>query len=188
VNVVDWSPVATHVAAFLVGLVAPVLVWHYSDFARTTRVAADTARRLCRGVNEIRGALKLVLTAAKATSDSTVDLYARLLRADSTIEALDFSDQGLFSLRDDRLQDEIEACIGAVAGRVRSGYTDLIPMLNRGELTRHESIGRKELEELIHAIGDADIPACTRLIAMLGERSSWVGCARHRIATHRRGK
>jgi hypothetical protein len=163
-------------------------MWHYSDFAETTRAGADTARRLRRKVVDILGVLHPVLTAAQKTSDSSVALYQQLIRADVVIEGMALAKEDLFGLRDDKLHDELEAFFAAVAGRVRGGHMDLIPMLNRGDLAEPESAGRNDLAKLIYAIGELDIPACKRISQRLESLSSWSGMARNRLATRRRGK
>jgi hypothetical protein len=160
-------------------------MWHYSDFAQTTRAGADTARRLRRKVDDILGLLHPILTAAKKTSDSSVALYQRLIRADVVIEGMTLADEDLFAIRDNELHDELEAFFAAVAGRVRGGHMNLIPTLDRGDLAVPESPGRKDLAKLVYAIGELDIPACKRISQRLESLSSWSGMARNRLATRR---
>jgi len=186
VSAVNWTLVGTHALAFLAGLATPILMWHYRDFAETTRAGADNARRLRRKVDEILGLIHPILTAAKNTSDSSVELYRSLIRADAVIEGMALSDEDLFALRDDTLHEELEAFFVAIAARIRGGHMNLVPLLNRGDLAQPESQGRKDLANLIYAIAELDIPACKRFGERLGSLSTWSGMARNRLSARRK--
>jgi hypothetical protein len=185
---VSWTLLATHTIAFLVGIATPVAMWHYSDFAQSARTGADTARRLRRKVDEIRGLLHSILSAAESVTDSTVEFYKRLKRAVTVLDSLALKEEDLFSLRDETLHDELEAFFAAVVARIQGAATELVPALNTGDLARPESPGRQNLAKFIYAVGQLDIPASSRLIEKLGRLSSWSGFARHRVAASRAAK
>jgi len=182
-----WPILAvTHAIAFIAGYALP---WHYADFAGTCRVGADTARRIRRGLEDLLGAIHLAARAAQEVTDSSVKLYQRLSAADRASES--FQELGIdrLLLRDDALEQEIDAVFVAIHARVRWGHTSVVPALNKpGALEDPESEGRKMLATLIAALGDADVPACKRMIQKLKPLSNWTGFASHRLKNLRAGR
>lgn len=171
--------IGSNIAAFIIGMAGP---WHYTDFASTTRSGADTAHRLHRKIKEIRLMLYHVLKSAKGTTESTTDLYKAFIGSHRALESLELDAEDSFTLRDEKLHDEIEAFFASVRGRVFGGHMDIIPALNRGgSLTDPDSMAAKELANLKYALEELDIPACDRLLKTLATISSWPGFARHRL-------
>lgn len=166
-------------ATFLLGKVGP---WLFDDFANSCRAGSDAARAVRRKLEEIQRHVWPVVKSLERVTTSTNDAYGHFTRADVATDAVEVSEADLLRLRDDKLQDDIEACLTIVRARIRSGHMTLIPAINQdNDLENPEGRAHAKLKAMHHALKDLDIPACSRLINALAARSHWAGFAWHRI-------
>jgi len=119
-----WQVTTLVGGAFLTGAAVPIFVFHYQRFWDTCRSGSELARRVHRGLQDVRGSLEGFGLAA--TFCGRPGLYRKISETSARTKAVLAFGDSLFDLRDEVLEKDVDRTIRNVRSFLAYGLTELM--------------------------------------------------------------